>query len=163
MTVVVLRKSNMIVTILHNTMRILLNEYIYTHVLISGYICFVFLLYCRATLRNNYISKAMFQEIFGDYLLSVMNKYDQEVELNDLSLTCRHSNILGTTTRALELGDANVRVNLPFFVTEGIHPLILGSRFQMAATCYQVHDALGYTCFHSQAVTTYCEHGLPIW
>ena len=123
----------------------------------------VLLLFFRATLRNNYISKAMFEEVFGSYLLSIIEPYDQEVELNDLSLASRHSDVLCTTTRALKLGDASIKVNLPFYVTDGIHPLILGSRFQMSATCYQVHDVLGYTCFHSQAVTSYCEHGLPIW
>ena len=113
-------------------------------------------------MKNNYISKAMFIDVFGGYLLTLLSKHEEEIEANDLSLSCRHSHILGSTMRALELGDSNIRVNLPFFVTEGNHSLILGSRFQMSATCYQVHDALGYTCFHSQAVTSFCEHGLPI-
>ena len=105
----------------------------------------------------------MFVNVNGSHLMTLLTKEPELIEINDLAISRRHSMILGSTIRVVELGDAKMKANLPFFVTDGNHALILGARFQMACTCYQVHDALGYTCFHSQAVPIFCEHGLPVF
>ena len=109
-----------------------------------------------------YIPRAMNIEIFGHFALTTLCDLGGCPETNDLGENNTHCDIAGSTVQTIHLGDGLKRATVLWYVTNGDHPLILGSQFQFATTCYKQHDEMGATCFHSHRVQKYCEYGLPI-